>query len=1018
MKLPIINTKTEEYSKALLNKFYDNEFIPAEKKNYLTDLKKSTGPYLAIDDENGETKYLMDAASQIATLGLGFSPSVFFGTAHYLSSWTNDSNSSEFQNIRKAFTEILKRKTNWENLDLTICNSGAEANEIALGYCYEKRVNRSANKVLAFEGSFHGRMMITLSSTWNKTKREPFEWPGHETTYCTFPELETDEINPLAPQGWQSLWADASLKNLEIPNDWKKDSQVAREIDSLLEVREKLQAGDIFAVIVEPMQCEGGDRYASGRFNEALILLSHSFNIPVIHDEVQTGFHLGKEFFWHREFKLRNDLGEEISPDYVVCAKKAQVGLVLSKENHEKREQLQVASVIRGYLHAVALDQSQELIQALEKTSRDLLSKLCAKFPGKITRPRANGMAFGFELPSAEITTEFINKRFAHGLLYYPAGEKTLRFRLNTSFTKKDIEYLFNRLEVMAQEILEGKSSASICEIETRNRSNDSIYDWQELLLLTKLNLFQGDDLSGEEFIEEIQKLFKKTTGYQILRINQNNFDKWKDKVHQMQLDIYEPARQTEIMKFEQCALSEKGVAVAIVDGESLLAMSFSSPLDLNPLERGVRNDPDFKNSNALYMVDSTVGKRLQGKGVGRYLKYALTCFAMIEDIEKINGRNRDRMAASMLNINLSLGAHEIMYMSEDYPDFEKYRDVLYYSCPTIFKKDSLILSDAINSPLGSSDLTNEYVTEQLPYLVNKVCLSNFVSTRFLEQLSALKTELPEELKHIYTTSGQSECVDKLAKSIWYNQEEKTNHMVTFKGHYFGEGSFLARSLSSTCDTFFNVTHLEQPTEDNLEEVLKSLENTLEKTKTMAVWLEPLTQLTMTKLSEEAIEKIITVTRKYGAKVIFNETASSFYRYSSENFFASKNKTIAPDAAMTFLGGQAGLCFMKKENFLAKPLMLISTWDGDEFSLSNYNKAVSNINNDLSSFIQTRLEFTNKLTELLEEYQIEEMEIENGCGYFIGNISVQLKRYFTREGNRFIVNPSYSAMKEFIKEDI
>ncbi|CBW26688.1 putative aminotransferase [Halobacteriovorax marinus SJ] len=1017
MKLPIIGKETEEHSKARLANSYANNLIPPEKKNYLTDLKKSTGPFLAITDHNDETKYLMDAASQIATLGLGFSPSVFFGAAHYLSSWTNDSNSKEFHSIRKALTETLKRKTNWPKLDLTICNSGAEANEIALGYCYKKRVNKNANKVLAFEGSFHGRMMITLSSTWNKVKREPFEWPGHETIYCTFPELETDLIHQSAPKDWRSFWASSCALELEIPKDWNKDSQIEKEINSLLEVREKIKTKEIFAILIEPMQCEGGDRYSSGRFNEALILMARSFGIPVIFDEVQTGFHLGKEFFWHKEFNLRDDQDKELYPDYVVCAKKAQVGLVLSHNEETKKEELQVSSVIRGYLHAVALDQSQDLIHNLEKSARVLLDDLCKKFEGKITRPRVNGMAFAFELPSAEITTEFINRRFDHGLLYYPAGAKTLRFRLNTSFTKGDIEFLFERLDQMAGEILNNEGPKPIKEIETRDRNLASIYEWQELLLLTKLKVLTGEKLDNEMFQEKIYSLFEKSTGHKIIRIDKENFSKWKDKIHQMQLDIYEPTRQTEIEKFEYCATSEKGQAVGIIQGDKLLAMSFSSPLSLNPFERGVRNDPDFNNPNALYMVDSTVGKELQGKGVGRFVKYALSAFALNDGIELINGRNRDRMAASMLSINLSLGAHEIMYMREDYPDFEKYRNVLYYTSATKFKTDQLSLSDAINSPLSNLDLTAENLSEQLPYLVNKVCLSNFVSPRFLDHLDSIKKYLPESLQHLYTTSGQSECVDKLAKSIWYNQEEKTNHMITFKGHYFGSGSFLSRSLSNSEDKFFDVTHLDHPNASNEQNVLQDLERVLKEKKTMAIWLEPIGSQTMERIERETLTKIIGLASKYGTKVIFNETAASFYRYDKENFLCSNIEGITPDAAMCFLGGQSGLCYMKEENFLAKPLMLISTWDGDEFALSNFHQALEIVHSDFEKFTEIRLEFTNKLLEALSNFEITEMELENGCGHFKGNISLSLARYFKKVGDRYLVIPSFSAMREFLGKE-
>ena len=90
MKLEIISSKDQEHSNQKLTEFYKDNLIPAEKKTYLTDLKAGQGPYLGIEGHDNKPKFIMDAASQIATLGLGFSPSVFFGTAHLLESWTND----------------------------------------------------------------------------------------------------------------------------------------------------------------------------------------------------------------------------------------------------------------------------------------------------------------------------------------------------------------------------------------------------------------------------------------------------------------------------------------------------------------------------------------------------------------------------------------------------------------------------------------------------------------------------------------------------------------------------------------------------------------------------------------------------------------------------------------------------------------------------------------------------------------------------------------------------------------
>ncbi|MDO9181991.1 MAG: aminotransferase class III-fold pyridoxal phosphate-dependent enzyme, partial [Bacteriovorax sp.] len=370
MLLPIINTEDANHGLEILKHYYANKMIPAEKKTYMTKLKDSLGPYMGIESSDGSTHYLLDAASQIATLGHGFNASVFFGTTEFLESWMNDSTTKEFKDMRISFQNFLNRKLNWKKTSITMVHSGAEANEVALGYCYRSRVNQAANKVLAFEGSFHGRMMITLAATWNKSKREPFEWKNYLAEYVKYPELSDGQINVTFPDHWREIWSEATLKNFQIPETWSNDSMIKKEVDSLLSVRDQLLTKKIFSILIEPMQCEGGDCYSSDRFHTALLLMAKSFRVPVIHDEVQTGFHLGREFFWHRQLKLRDLTGAQLNPDYVVCAKKAQIGLVLSHretKNIFKGEEFSVASAFRGYANAISLDQCQSRIIELEK---------------------------------------------------------------------------------------------------------------------------------------------------------------------------------------------------------------------------------------------------------------------------------------------------------------------------------------------------------------------------------------------------------------------------------------------------------------------------------------------------------------------------------------------------------------------------------------------------------------------------------------------------------------------------
>lgn len=1023
MKLPIINDQDQNYSKQKLQNYYTGDLIPPEKKEYLTILKNSQGPYLALEGAHGESKYMMDAASQIATLGMGFSPSAFMGTGHLLESWLNLENSETVEQITKGFESFIKRKTGWSHLEMTYVNSGAEANETALGYCYKRRKNKSANKVLAFENSFHGRMMVTLAATWNKSKREPFEWPGHEVSYMPFPELPDSNINLPFPQGWRELWNDSTNTKFSVPESYRNDPVLSLEVDCLLKVRNALLTGKHFAIIIEPMQCEGGDCYSSGRFNNALCLMAKSFDVPVIFDEVQTGFHLGREFFWHIQFNLKDIHGNTLYPDFVTCAKKAQIGMVLSplklnKDELERRQEFQVASLSRGYIHAVALDQSQAKIIQLEHQCMQRLEALIKKHPKHLARPRGMGISFAFDLLDKSKLNDFVNKRFAHGLLYYPAGDKTLRFRLNTSFNSQDLNFLFQELDAITDELFNGKPDKLPTSVETADRAVENIYKWQELMIKSKLDSLAGKVYSEQELLKFMNEVFEKTDGSELVQINKNNFEQFRQKLIQMQQNNYEPARQTKIEKFEDAANHESSVCLALVKNGQIEAMAFASPLKINPNERGVRRDPYFEDDKVLYMLDVTVNKEGQGQGLGRQIKYAASLMAQAKGMKRIHGRNRDRLAAPMLNINLSLGGHELFYIEEDYPDNETYRDVFYYTSPLVWEKPKLNLANATASPITTRSLTHQYISEQLPYLVNKICLSNFVSARFLDQVSGLFKFIDENFRHGYVCSGQSEAVDKMAKSLWYVSSKKTYKMLTFKGHYFGNGSFLSRSLSSSEHNFFDVTHLDSPQESNYQNVLKDLETQLSKDLYLAVWLEPISQLEMEKVPRDFIVQMKKICEKYGVNVVYNETISSRYAYSKDHFVLANDPELAPDMGMIFIGGQGAMVFSKASKFINKPLMLISTWDGDEFSFATYHQQIKTVMENVSSYHETCRLFEEKLKKLLAPYDISEWMYFSGKGKFKAALPTHLKKLFQQKGQHYLINASYDSMKDFLDHGV
>ena len=1028
MEITLINDNDQKYAEEKLSKFYKDGLIPAEKKAYLTELTNNHGPFMGIETGTNETHYIMDAASQIATLGLGFSPSVFMGTAHHMASWTNDLSDPNFIKVKNVFHSFLLRKTGWKHLDMTVCNSGAESNEIALGYAFKRRINKSAKKVLAFEGSFHGRMLVSLFSTWNKSKREPFQWKGFETEYTDYPELPGSEIHQEYPKNWREVWDNSPAKNHVLPKDWPKDEMLLKEIDCLLKIKKKLEVGDIFSIIVEPMQCEGGDRYSTDRFHTALLLMARSFNVAVIHDEVQTGFHLGRDFFWHRQFCLRDQNDEQLMPDYLICAKKAQVGLVLSphelrKDSLERREQFQAASLIRGYYHGLALDQSKLKIQEIEEYSAKKLKEFQETFSPNITRPRAMGLSFAFDLDKSEIAMKFISERFKHGLLYYPAGEKTLRFRLNTSYSNKDIDFLFERLTAIGEFIFNDKNEPFSGKVITNARGINKTEAWQHLILEARLNRLNGLSTNETESIANIKNLFEKhykigKKTQNLIVINKENFDIYKDDIEEMQKEIYEPTRQTSIERFRICANSNHGICLGMHDGEKLSAIVFSSSLEDHPLERGIRQDPDFINPLCLYMIDATVREKHQNLGLGRFLKYALSYIAINRNYKSIKGRNRDKLAAKMLNINLSLGSYEQIHLREDYPDFEKYRDVIYYETPLEWVQKEPNLGNRINSSIDGPDIDLNYIKTQLPYLTNKVCLSNFVSEQFLTHVKFILELAPLELQHGYTTSGQSECVDKVFKSIIYNSQKfnSESKLLTFDGHFFGSGSFLSRSLSGDEEhTYFPTIKLQRPNEENSKEVIESVKKLLEKNEINSIWLEPILQNTYEKTPLSFLVELKALAKQFNVPLIYNETASQQYTYSEDFYFASNDKSITPDAGFSFLGGQAGIVFLKEALFVSKPLMMISTWDGDEHAFASYHLGAKKIIENKADYLKTRHDFHLKIIEELENFPSLCHTIINGRGITVGPVPYSLRHKFRKTIDGHLIDPSYCAMKSYLE---
>nr|MBA3499437.1 aldehyde dehydrogenase family protein [Deltaproteobacteria bacterium] len=203
-------------SEDLLARLYAGDRVPKEKKPPVFDHLRSAGPWMVSIDR--EPLAILDGMSQTATVVGGF---------------------AEDQVVR-AYTEGEFGETLVENEDtavgetwaaadyastlrqlvpglphVTFVASGAEANEKAMALCRINCARKDATKVLAFEGSFHGRTLLSLHATHSPGKRTPFEIDGYKCTFAPFPVWNTPNADePAAPSGYYAAAATGDIAEL------------------------------------------------------------------------------------------------------------------------------------------------------------------------------------------------------------------------------------------------------------------------------------------------------------------------------------------------------------------------------------------------------------------------------------------------------------------------------------------------------------------------------------------------------------------------------------------------------------------------------------------------------------------------------------------------------------------------------------------------------------------------------------------------------------------------------------
>ena len=280
--------------------------------------------------------------------------------------------------------------------------------------------------ILSFEGGFHGRLFGSLSATRSKAIHKldipAFDWPCAPFLKLKYPLHTHTEEN--AKEKARCLQAVEDIIN-SFPNP-------------------------IAALIIEPIQSEGGDNHASPSFFQALRAITAQQNILFITDEVQTGIGAIGTMWAHDHWHLPTP------PDIVTFSKKAQAaGYYFRDTALRPNKPYPTDNSTRGWgirqrrsilMRAIVREiQERELIAKTMRTGNylfDGLERLAGKFPTEILnlRRKDRGTFIAFDSPRRDEVVRMCKMR---GVNVGGSGERAVRLRTMLAFEPYHGMYVF-----------------------------------------------------------------------------------------------------------------------------------------------------------------------------------------------------------------------------------------------------------------------------------------------------------------------------------------------------------------------------------------------------------------------------------------------------------------------------------------------------------------------------------------------------------------------------------------------
>ncbi|KAI7894442.1 4-aminobutyrate aminotransferase [Mucor mucedo] len=427
-----------------------NQYQDTRSVFFVADFAKSKGNYIVDADGN----ILLDVFAQIASIPVGYNNPAFLALGQQPAFQTALANRAALgvnpnvdwvDSVEQAFMAVAPQ--GMDNVFTVMCGSCANENAFKTAFMYKaakRRGDRDFNlqeinscmkneapgspddmTILSFNQGFHGRLFGSLTATASKAIHKldipAFDWPK-----ATFPQLKY----PLGEH---------------VEHNKQVEAAALKEVEELITKAKK----PVAAVVIEPIQSEGGDNHASPDFFRKLQSICQSNDVLFIVDEVQTGVGATGTFWAHEAWNLPSP------PDMVTFSKKFQAaGFYLSPRLRPAQayrlyntwmgdpvRAMQAAAIVQEIKDKDLLTNVQEVGKYLQEN----LTEMTKYTP--ISNIRGQGAFIAFDLPDGQKRDTFLSDMRQRGVNIGGCGDRTVRLRPMLTFQRPHADILLDTMK-------------------------------------------------------------------------------------------------------------------------------------------------------------------------------------------------------------------------------------------------------------------------------------------------------------------------------------------------------------------------------------------------------------------------------------------------------------------------------------------------------------------------------------------------------------------------------------------